>query len=163
MLAIRFYDVVVAVHVLGVVFAFGVIFAYPVLVGYVKRHQPYAMAALHAAQDQIGRKVITPGMIVVLVAGVYLASDIEAWDRPWVSGPLVILFVLFGLGGAFFSPQERKLADLAQRDIAAAEGTTVEFSAEYEALYERVKLVAFGAIGLVTLAVFLMVTKPGGY
>lgn len=163
MLAIRFYDVVVAVHVLGVVFAFGVIFAYPVLLGYVKRQQPYAMAALHAAQEQIGRKVITPGMVVILVAGVYLASDIEVWDRPWVSVPMLILLVLFGLGGAFFSPQERKLADLAQRDIAAAAGTSVEFSDEYEALYSRVMTVALVAIGLVTVAILLMVTKPGGY
>lgn len=163
MLAIRFYDVVVAVHVLGVVFAFGVIFAYPVLLGYVKRQQPYAMAALHAAQEQIGRRVITPGMVVILVAGVYLASDIEAWDRPWVSVPMLILLVLFALGGAFFSPQERKLADLAQRDIAAAAGTSVEFSDEYEALYSRVMTVALVAIGLVTVAVVLMITKPGGY
>jgi len=163
MLAIRFYDVVLAIHVLGVVFAFGVMFAYPVLLGYVKSQQPHAMAALHSAQEQLGRKVITPGMTVVLVAGVYLASDIEVWDRPWVSIPMLILLVVFGLGGAFFTPRERKLADLAQRDIAASAGTSVEFSDEYEALYQRVMTVALGVIGLVTVAVFLMVTKPGGY
>lgn len=163
MLAIRFYDVIVAVHVLGVVTAFGVTFAYPILLGYVKRQQPHAMAALHAAQDQIGKKVITPSMVVVLVAGAYLASDIDVWDRPWVSAPLLILIVLFGLGGAFFSPQERKLADLAQRDIAAAAGTKVEFSAEYEALLKRVQTVAVVASLLVAVAVFVMITKPGGY
>ncbi len=163
MLAIRFYDVVLAVHVLAVVIAFGVTFAYPVLMSYVRAKQPHAMAAFHTAQDEIGKKVITPGMVVVLIAGIYLASDADLWDRSWVSGPMLILIVLFGLGGAFFSPQERKLADLAQRDIAAAAGAKVEFSAEYEALYSRVRTVGLVAAGLVVLAVFLMVAKPGGY
>lgn len=163
MLAIRFYDVVVAVHVIGVVAAFGVTFAYPVLLTYMKRQQPHAMAALHAAQDQLGKKVITPSMVVVLVAGAYLASDIDVWDRPWVSVPMLILIVLFGLGGAFFAPQERKLSDLAQRDIAAAAGSKVEFSAEYEARYKRLMTVGLVAAALVAIAVFVMITKPGGY
>lgn len=163
MLAIRFYDVIVAVHVLGVVVAFGVTFAYPILIEFVKRRQPHAMAALHLAQDEIGKKVITPGMVVVLVAGIYLATDAELWDRPWVSGPMAILIVLFGLGGAFFSPQERRLAEMAQKDIATAAGATVEFSPEYESLYTRVRAVGLIAAALVALAVFLMVAKPGGY
>lgn len=163
MLAIRFYDVVLAAHVLGAVIAFGVTFAYPILLRWVKAQHPHAMPALHAAQDQLGKRVITPGMVVVLVAGVYLASDMDLWDRPWVSGPMLILIVLFGLGGAFFAPQERKLAELAQRDLAASSGTSVSFSAEYEALYARVFAVGMAAAGLVAVAVFLMVTKPGGY
>lgn len=163
MLAISFYDVVLSVHVLAVVIAFGVTFAYPVLLTYVKARQPHAMAALHTAQDEIGKKLITPAMVVVLVAGIYLASDRELWDRAWVSGPMLILIILFGLGGAFFSPRERKLADLAQRDIAAAAGTKVEFSSDYEALYSRVRAVGLFAAALVAVAVFLMITKPGGY
>ena len=163
MLAIRFYDVVLSVHVLGVVVAFGITFAYPLLMEFVKRTQPHAMAALHAAQDEIGKKVITPGMVVVLVAGIYLASDAELWDRVWVSIPMAILIVLFGLGGAFFAPQERKLEELAQRDIATAAGATVDFSPEYEALYARVRAVGLVAAALVAVAIFLMVAKPGGY
>lgn len=163
MLAITFYDFVVAVHVIGVVVAFGITFAYPVLLRWVKAQHPHAMPALHAAQDVLGKRVITPAMVVVLVAGVYLASDLDLWDRPWVGAPMAILIVLFGLGGAFFAPNERKLAELAQRDVAASSGPSVSFSAEYETLYARVFAVGMAAAGLVAIAVFLMVTKPGGY
>jgi len=163
MLAIQFYDVVVALHVLGVVVAFGITFAYPLLLTWVKAQHPHAMPALHAAQDQLGKRVITPGMVVVLIAGIYLASDLDVWDRPWVSVPMLILIVLFGLGGAFFSPNERKLAELAQRDVAASTGASVTFSAEYEALYKKVSTVGLVAAGLVAVAVFVMVTKPGGF
>lgn len=163
MLAIQFYDVVVAVHVLGVVAAFGITFAYPILLRWVKAQHPHAMPALHAAQDTLGKRVITPAMVVVLVAGIYLASDQDLWDRPWVSGPMLILIVLFGLGGAFFAPKERRLAELAQRDIASSSGTSVSFSAEYEALYKQVSTVGLVAVGLVAVAIFVMITKPGGF
>lgn len=157
--AILFYDVVMALHIAGAIIAFGVTFAYPLLVPYVARTNPAALATVHRAQGEIGKKIVTPGMTVVLAAGVYMASDRDLWDRPWVSGPMVILLVLFGLGGAFFSPRERKLADLAERDFAGG-GTA---SAEYTALAKQVAAVGAAAGVLVLLAVFLMVTKPGGY
>lgn len=164
MTAILFYDVVTAVHVLGVVVAFGITFAYPLLLRWVKGRHPHAMPALHGAQDMLGKRIVTPGMVVVLVAGIYLASDRDLWDRVWVSVPMLILIVLFGLGGAFFAPQERKLAELSQRDLASgSEPGTVRFSAEYEALYQRVYTVGLVAAGLVAVAVFFMVAKPGGY
>lgn len=154
MLAIAFYDVVVAVHVMAIVVAFGITFAYPVLFPFLARNHPQALAPIHEAQERIGKFLITPFATLALLTGIYLASDADLFDRAWVQVPMAILIVLLGLGGAFFAPQERKAAELARQDPG---------SAEYRAVVGRVSKVAALASLLVLVAIFLMVTKPGGY
>jgi uncharacterized membrane protein len=156
MLAITFYSVVLAVHIMAVVIAFGVTFAYPAFVPWARRAHPEAMPAIHDIRDRIGRLVISPAMALVLICGIYLASDAHAWSESWVSVPLVILVVIGALGGMFFSPNERRLGELARRDLAA-EGT---LSAEYDALFARVAAVGMATAGLVLVAIFIMVAKP---
>lgn len=73
------------------------------------------------AQAQIGRLLITPAATLALVSGLYLAGDRGYFDRIWVQVPMAILIVLLGLGGAFFSPDERRAADPARRDPGGAE------------------------------------------
>lgn len=161
--AILFYDVVVALHVAAIVIAFGVTFAYPLMEPAYMKYNPRAMAGYHHVQAVVGQKVIAPAGGIALLAGVYLASDRDYWDRPWVGVPLVILIVLLGAGGAFFGPQEKKAAALAERDIAAAGTGEVVFSSEY--LATRALVAKVGAAGslLVLVAIFFMVAKPGGY
>lgn len=160
MLAILFYDVIVALHVMAIVIAFGVTFAYPILYAYVTRHHPRALPALHAAQDRIGKLLITPFATLALIAGIYLASDRDLWDQVWVIVPLVILIVLLGLGGAFFSPSGRRLAALARRDVDASPSDPVALSPEYQALNQRVAIVGACSSLLVLVAIFFMVAKP---
>jgi len=156
MLALEFFDVVVSLHVMAIVVAFGILFAYPIVLPWLRRTQPEVMPALHAAQTRLGRMLITPAMVVALAAGIYLASDAHVWDQSWVTVPLIILIVLFGLGGALFTPTERKLADLARRDLAAGG----EPSAEYDALLKRYLTIEVAAAMLVLVAIFFMVAKP---
>ena len=160
-LAILFYDVVLWIHVTAIVLAFGVTFAYPILFPYFRREHPQALPALHAAQDKIGKFLITPAATVALLAGAYLATDREYWDEVWVSVPLLILIALLGLGGAFFAPQERRAAELAGRDVAAAGGAEPQFSADYDAVAQRIARVGTLASFLVLVALFFMITKPG--
>jgi uncharacterized membrane protein len=157
MLAFAFYDVVVAVHVIAVVATFGVLFAYPVFVPWLRRTHPEAMPAVHAAQDRIGRLLISPGLGLVLIAGIYLATKAKVWSEVWVTVPLVILLVIGALAGAFFSPNERRLGELARRDLATGKG----FSADYDALFARVATAGLATIVLVLIAIFFMVAKPG--
>ncbi len=72
---------------------------------------------LHDVQGRLGKRLITPFATLLLLSGIYLASDRDLWDQTWVTVPLVILIVILGLGGAFFSPRERRLARLAERDL----------------------------------------------
>ena len=160
MLAVTFYSVMVAVHVMAIVMAFGVTFAYPIMGPFVMTRHPRALPALHEAQDRIGKLLITPFATVALGVGIYLASHGHFWGETWVQVPLAILIVLMGLGGAFFSPNERKAAELAARDIAASGDGEVVLSDEYRAVIGRVA--AAGALSslLILVAVFFMVAKP---
>jgi uncharacterized membrane protein len=157
-LAIRFYDVVLTVHILAVVVAFGVVFSYPVLDAYVRRAVPGNLAALHELHVQLARSVITPAMTVVLLAGVYLATqDPWSFGDPWIGATFAILIVLFGLTGGVLIPADKRLAQLAARDAQAGSGP----SADYER--ERKRADAFGGLALllVVVAIFLMTGKPG--
>lgn len=156
--AITFYDVVLTIHILAVVVAFGVVFAYPVLDAWFRHALPANLAKLHELHLALGQRVITPAMVVVLLAGLYLALQ-DPWSLgdPWISATFAILLVLFGLVGAVLTPGDRRLAQLAQRDADAGGGP----SADYER--ERKRTDAFGGLALllVIVATFLMVDKPG--
>jgi small-conductance mechanosensitive channel len=143
-IAIQLYDVVLSVHVMAIVIAFGVWFAYPLLV-------TGRDAASHRAQVRIARVVVTPAATIALLAGAYLATDRSYWSEPWVSVPLLILVVLLGLNGAYFTPRHRRLAALAEAGGAGD---------EYAALAARVARMYLACMGLVLIAVFFMVAKP---
>jgi uncharacterized membrane protein len=155
--AVTFYDVVLTVHILAVVVAFGVVFSYPVLDAVLRRAMAGNLAGLHELHVQLAQRVVTPAMVVVLLAGLYLALDRWSLGDPWIGATFAILFVLFGLTGAVLIPADRRLAELAARD-AKGGGTP---SADYER--ERKRADAFGGLALllVIVAIFLMAAKPG--
>jgi hypothetical protein len=161
MLAVLFYDVMVSLHVMAIVLAFGVTFAYPFLVPYITLNHPRALPALYDAMGLVGRRLIMPMATVALLIGVYLASDRDYWDQTWVTVPLVILLVLLGMGGALFTPTERKLAELTRRDLEAAgpDGEVV-WSAETQAVARRNATAGAVASLLVLVAIYFMVAKP---
>jgi hypothetical protein len=112
-------------------------------------------------QVDIGRKLITSAATVLLICGIYLsASGPFGFSWTFVTIGLVIVIVLLGLGGAFFAPNERKLAQLATRDVAAAGDGEVSLSADYEAVAGRVRMVGIASNVLILVAVFVMVIKP---
>ena len=105
--SLRFYDVVLFIHVAAVVTAFGVTFVYPLIVPLTTRTAPEKLPWLHRLQVEIGRKIITPSAALVLLAGLYLALsgdgsfDMSDW---WVGFGLLAILVLLGLGGPSSRP-----------------------------------------------------------
>ncbi len=154
--SVTFYSVVLAVHIMAVVVAFGTSFAYPAFMPWARKNHPQAMPVIHAMSDRLGRLVMSPAMLIVLLAGAYLASDADAWSETWVSVPLVILVVIGGMGGMFFAPNERKLGALATRDLTNGG----ELSAEYDELFKRVAIAGLIVCALVLVAIFFMAAKP---
>ena len=152
MLALRFYDVVLSLHVAAIVVAFGVVFTYPLVLPWLRRHHPGAMVVAHETQARVGRSVITPAATIALLAGVYLATDAELWGELWVVVPFAILVAILGLGGAVLAPTERRLAELASSGMD---------SPEYDATFRREMTLSNVLAGLVLVAIFLMVTKLG--
>jgi uncharacterized membrane protein len=159
MLAITLYSVVLSVHIMAVVVAFGTSFAYPVFMPWARRNHPRAMPVVHEMSDRLGKLVMSPAMVVVLIAGIYLASDADAWSETWVTVPLVILIVIGGLGGMFFAPNARRLGELARRDLG--EDGSGRLGAEYDALFQRVAVAGYAVCALVLIAIFFMTAKPG--
>src|SRR5213080_4430597 len=139
MLAVLFYDVVKWVHIMAVVVAFGGAFVYPVWFVLVSRAPTVDRVFFHRAQAFMGQRVISPGLLVLVVAGIYMASDRHYWSKAWVTVPFVIAIILGGLGGAYFGPREKRLAEL------AADGG----GAEYTKLFGQVRNVTYVALALV--------------
>ena len=97
---------------------------------------------------------------MILLTGIYMAADADVFSEWWVGVPLVIILVLLGLAGAYFSPRERRLSELAERDIAAAGEGQVVWSKEYEDLGRQVGMVGAISSLLILIAIFVMVTGP---
>jgi uncharacterized membrane protein len=144
--SITFYSVVVWIHVLAVVVAFGGVFAYPLL--YSAFGGADALPTFHSTQARIGQRVVTPAMVIVLIAGIYLASDADVWSEGWVSGGLVGLILLFAITG-MSTRWQRKAAQLATTSDPA-----------YGALAQRLNTGAVASMVLVVVVLFLMVVKP---
>src|SRR6202162_1011065 len=163
--AVTFYTFALAVHIAAVVIAFGVTFAYPVMYAAGVRSEPRSMPGVHRIQDVVGKRVISPFLGLALLAGIYLASKLHVWSDFYVLWGLGAIIVLGALGGAFFAPRERRLAELAERDIAAADqtspGENVVFGAEYKALRRQVLTVGLFANALVLLTIYFMTAQTG--
>jgi hypothetical protein len=160
--AVAFFEVVLALHILAVVFAFGATFAYPVLLGVVAKADSRALPALYRALHAISQRVIMPGLAAVVVCGIYLASHLELWSSFFVQWGLGVAIVIGAIEGAYLGPRERRLVEVADRDVAAAsDGDAVPFSAEHDSLVRRI-----GAAGalldlLVVLTIYFMVAHTG--
>ncbi len=157
-----FYTFVLFLHIASAVIAFGATFAFPIIDVTIRRVDLRALPVWSDAQNQIGMKLITPGAIVVLISGIYMASD--RWDKfggLWFSLAGVIVIVLLGLGHGFFAPTARKMRDQARTDLAGGAAERGTMSAEYEALAGRMRAVGIFSSLLVLLALLLMVWKPG--
>jgi hypothetical protein len=159
--AVMFWQVVLAIHIAAVVVAFGVTFAYPIFILAGAKLDPRGMPWFHRAQQLVGRRLIDPGLGLVLLAGIYLASKLHQWHAFYVQWGLAIAIVLGALEGAVMIRGEGRLAELAERDIAAAGGGEVQWSAEYEALARRTNAVGALMSLLVLITIYLMSVQAG--
>jgi hypothetical protein len=161
LIAVMFWELVLAVHIASIVIAFGVTFAYPVMYAVGLKSEQRSMPGFHRIQDSVGKFVISPFLGLALLCGIYLASKLEQWSAFYVQWGLAAIIVLGGLGGAFFAPRERKLAQLADRDIAEAGDGEVVFSEEYLSLRRQVALVGYISAVLVLLTIYFMTVHTG--
>jgi len=164
--AVTFYTFALAVHIAAIVIAFGVTFAYPVMYAVGIKAEPRSMPGLHRIQDAVGKFVISPFLGLALLAGIYLASKLHSWSFFYVQWGITVIVVLGALGGAFFAPRERRLAELAEQDIVAADGAgsgggEVVFGAEYKRLRSQLFRINVIANVLVLLTIYFMTAQTG--
>ena len=154
------YEVIVAVHVMAVVFAFGVTFAYPIIFAVGARHDPRSLPTLHRVEYTIERWLINPGLLVVLLAGAYLASDGHHWSEFFVQWGLGATIAIGALVGSVMIPTAKRAELLARHGVAAAGAGPVELGEEYRSAVRRLSLAGALLSALVVITILFMVIKP---
>jgi Predicted integral membrane protein (DUF2269) len=150
------YSVGLFIHVSAVVLAFGPTFGYAFFFS-VSSQFPRATPAILAGVQKTDRYLVNPGMVVVLLAGIYLLAE-----GPWKGSETFIwvgiaaIIVLLGLQHGFFRPQVRRARALAERDLESGEVLSEEFLAVSKRIGQ------FGTLAglIVAVAIFFMVVKP---
>lgn len=155
--AITGYSIGLFVHVSAVVVAFGATFAYPVFLSLTERSAPQSLPTVYRGIMRADRLLVTPGMVVVLLAGLYLITDAGiSFGEPFVSAGFLAIIILFALAHGYFLPRNRQALALAERDLAAGG----ELSDEYRAVSRQIAIGGMAASAVVLLAIFVMVVKP---
>jgi hypothetical protein len=151
-------DYVVAVHVIAVIVAFGVLFVYPLLSAIGVRSEPRAMSWFHRLQWAIHMRLQAPALAVVALAGIYLASDLHDWSHFFVAWGLAAVIVIGAIGGAYISPREKRLAELAEREatVAPVGGERFAFSDEYRAVARQADLARLVQLAITVATIFFM-------
>jgi uncharacterized membrane protein len=151
------YSIGVFVHVLAVVLAFGPTYGFAFFVAAAEQNDPRSVPTVLRGILQIDRFLVSPGLLVVLAAGIYLLIDASiSASESWVSIGFVAIVVLFGMAHGFFRPNTCKALQLAERDLGA--GDTL--SPEYEALSKKLETGGKVAGAIVAITIFFMVVKP---
>jgi hypothetical protein len=160
-LAVAFYEVVIALHILAVVFAFGATFAYPVIFAVAGKH-PRALPAFYRAIHAISQRVISPGLALVVIFGIYLASKLHLWSSFFVQWGLAVAIVIGAVEGVYLGPREKRLIEISEADVAAAgaDGEVVQ-SAEHRSVANQVAIAGALMDLLVVLTIYFMVTRTG--
>lgn len=150
------YSLGLFIHILAVVVAFGPTFAYGILFSVLPKYPRSAPAFIEAIR-KVDNYLVNPGLVIVLIAGIYLMSD-GNWEESetFITVGFLAIIVLFGLQHAFFRPQGRKAQELAERDLKS--GDTL--SAEFEEVSRRLGAVGSVAGLIVVVTIFFMTVKP---
>lgn len=142
------YNVGVLLHITSAIIAFGIVLVWPLLLrGALNTAGTASAQGIYELGARLHQRVVTPAMVVVLLAGLYLASARWKLSMTWINMSLTLLIVLFGLVGAVTIPTLRRLGE-AQDRADTKLGARVQIAASASAL-------------LVVVVLILMVLKPG--
>lgn len=161
--AVSAYDVVLAIHIMAVVVTFGAVFAYPIMFSVAAKADPRSLPVIHRIETTIERALVNGGLVVVVGAGIFLATDGKHWSEFFVQWGLGAAIVIGGVVGAVMIPASKRAQQLAERDLAnGAAGREGEpaWSEEYLASARRLKLVGSFLSALVLLTILFMAIKP---
>ena len=150
MLAVRVYDAVLWVHITAVVVAFGALFAYPIFLAANAQAPIGQRAHFHRMQIAFSRRITGPAIGVILLAGIYLATDGELWSEPWVTISLVLLVVIAGLGATVLRRGEESMV------ATSAAGD----ERGYSSALAGARTWTYTTLVLIVITIYFMTAKP---
>jgi uncharacterized membrane protein len=149
------YELLKFVHVLAAaVWIGGVLMMQAFALRARSSKNPAHMAAVAGDIGILGKRIMMPSSLTVLVAGFLLI-----WDGPWTLGmewvwlSLIIYAVSFALGVGYFEPEGKRIAAL----IEGGGGASPEVQ---QRITRNLRLSHLDLLMLIVI-LFLMVTKPG--
>lgn len=145
------------VHVFAVVLVFGPTFAFGIFIGVAEKSSPRSVPAVLRGIQAHDRFMLNPGLIVILLAGIYMLVDADiSASEAWVSVGFVAIVILFGMAHGFFRPNTRKALELAESDLASGDTLGAEYSAVAKKLENGGKLAGL----IVAVTIFFMTVQP---
>lgn len=150
------FHIALAIHVATIVTTFGVIFARPLVFAVASRGDPHLLPVLHRIEYTVDRWVVTPGVLVVILSGSYLAQKGGHWSAFYVWWGIAVALLMGAALGTVMIPTARRAEAVAKRDLggAASNADGAGLSVEYRALTRR--LAAVGTVlGLLVLITML--------
>jgi Predicted integral membrane protein (DUF2269) len=153
------YNISLSLHISSAVVGLGATFALAVGFPLALRLDAKYLPFVHRLSMEVNRKLASPALLLLIVTGIYQGVKADVMGEAWLGITFVIAIVLGGLQGAYFVPTDKKLAALAEKELAAGATT---LSDDYQRQAQREG--GMGALAglLIIVAVFLMVVKPGG-
>lgn len=168
--AASFTDFILGIHILAVVVSFGLLFTYPLLGLIGIRLEPQALPSWHRLQLTAHRRVAAPGLVVLLAAGIFLATSDHQWSKFYVGWGIAAVIAIGAIGGAYLIPREERLVELSGREVATGAGLPTGAAGDPEATgwsdeYLRVRReVEYGRllqVSIAALTVFFMALHLG--
>lgn len=159
-MAVTIYNVVLSIHIMGVVIAFGVTFAYPIMFAIAAKQDPRSLPLMHRVERVIDRTLINGALLIVLGAGLYLAADGELFKEFFVQWGIGAIIAIGALVGSVMIPTSKRAQETIERDLAAAGDGELTPSEEYRKLARRLASVGTLLSVLVLVTIFFMATKP---
>jgi uncharacterized membrane protein len=155
--AVTSYDVGKFIHVAAVIVALGAPFAYAPFTALAESANPRAVPTVLRAMRRVDFTIVTPGMVLLVVAGIYMLADASIRvAESWVSVGIAAIVVLFAIVHGAVEPAVKRAIAVAERDLDQGG----ELSTEYRALSRRINLAGLVAGIVVLVAAFFMVVKP---
>lgn len=150
-----FLHISAAVVGLGATFALAV--GFPLA---LKLAEPRYLPYVHHLSRTVIQRLASPALLLILITGIFqvVHGNVFDFSDAWISAAFLIVIVLGGLQGAYFIPTDRKLAAMAEKELA---GGAKELSPEYQKAAQREGGIGALAGFLILVVIFLMVTKPG--
>lgn len=150
-----FLHISAAIVGLGATFALSIAFPLAVRMG-----DPRHLLFMHKLNLEVITKLASPALGLILITGIVqvLDSDFIGFGDPWISIAFVLVIIIGGLQGAYFTKTDRKLAAQVESELASG-ATTLSPEYQQEAQREGSMGALTGLLVLATVAV--MVFKPG--
>ena len=152
------YNISLWIHISAAVVGLGATFAlsigYPLALKLDSHYMPF----VHHLSMNINRKLASPALLILIATGIYQALDSDTMDEPWVGATFLIALILGGLQGSYFVPTDKKLAAMAEKELA---GGADKLSDDYLRQVQREGTIGAVTGLLIVVALFLMTIKPG--